>query len=183
QDNWNNPDMYYQQPQSGTTYGAQTYGSNAVAGSNNAYATNAQYAAGPAYVYQPMPPTNTLAVVAMVCSIFGVVSSVFLAGIGGIIMCYIARKQIRQTGERAEVWSISALWVVSICSVLWLLFWAAIVLSSLGMCALIFAAGASCSCAGESPRSPSRRFGASAFDDSGAPIRISARVRVHTPDD
>ncbi|HJA61955.1 MAG TPA: DUF4190 domain-containing protein [Candidatus Brevibacterium intestinavium] len=142
QDNWNNPDMYYQQPQSGTTYGAQTYGSNAVAGSNNAYAANAQYAAGPAYVYQPMPPTNTLAVVAMVCSIFGVVSSVFLAGIGGIIMGHIARKQIRQTGERGEGMAIAALWVGYIGTALWVLFWAVIVLFYLGMFALIFAAGA-----------------------------------------
>src|SRR5699024_5210743 len=95
QDNWNNPDMYYQQPQSGATYGSQSYGSNAVAGSNSAYAANAQYAAGSAYVYQPMPPTNTLAVVAMVCSIFGVVSSVFLAGIGGLLLGHMARTQIR----------------------------------------------------------------------------------------
>ena len=139
QNNWNNPDMYYQQPQSnaGSSYSAQSYSQN------NAYAANAQYAAGSAYVYQPMPPTNTLAVVAMVCSIFGVVSSVFLAGIGGIIMGHIARKQIRQTGERGEGMAIAALWVGYIGTALWVLFWAVIVLLYLGMFALIFAAGAS----------------------------------------
>src|SRR5699024_6091306 len=143
QDNWNNPDMYYQQPQSGTTYGAQTYGSNAVAGSNNAYAANAQYAPGPAYVYQPMPPTNSLAVVGMVCSIFGVVSSVFLAGIGGIIMGHIARKQIRQIGERGEGTAIAALRVGYIGTALWAPLWGVIVQLDLRLFARVLAGGGS----------------------------------------
>lgn len=119
QNNWDNPDMYYQQPQSNTggSYGAQSYGQN------NAYAANAQYAGGPGYVYQPLPPTNVLAIIGMCASILGVISSFFLLGIAGIVMGHIARKQIRERGERGDGMAIAALWVGYIGTALWVLFW------------------------------------------------------------
>ncbi|WP_166973287.1 DUF4190 domain-containing protein [Brevibacterium atlanticum] len=119
QNNWNNPDMYYQQPQSnaGGGYGAQSYGSNA------AYAANTQYAGGPGYVYQPLPPNNVLAIVGMCVSIFGFISSFFIAGIAGIIMGHIARRQIRERGERGDGMALAALWVGYIGTALWILFW------------------------------------------------------------
>ncbi|AZU01536.1 MULTISPECIES: DUF4190 domain-containing protein [Brevibacterium] len=136
QNNWNNPDMYYQQPQSnaGSSYSAQSYSQN------NAYAANAQYAGGPGYVYQQLPPTNVLAIVGMCASIFGVISSVFIGGIAGIIMGHIARKQIKERGERGDGMAIAALWVGYIGTILWILFWVFMILLYLGMFALIFAA-------------------------------------------
>ena len=136
QNNWNNPDMYYQQPQSnaGSSYSAQSYSPN------NAYAANAQYAGGPGYVYQQLPPTNVLAIVGMCASIFGVISSVFIGGIAGIIMGHIARKQIKERGERGDGMAIAALWVGYIGTILWILFWVFMILLYLGMFALIFAA-------------------------------------------
>ena len=136
QNNWNNPDMYYQQPQSnaGSSYSAQSYSQN------NAYAANAQYAGGPGYVYQQLPPTNVLAIVGMCASIFGVISSVFIGGIAGIIMGHIARKQIKDRGERGDGMAIAALWVGYIGTILWILFWVFMILLYLGMFALIFAA-------------------------------------------
>lgn len=132
QNNWNNPDMYYQQPQSNTggSYGAQSYNQN------SAYAANAQYAGGPGYVYQQLPPTNVLAIVGMCASIFGVISSIFIGGIAGIIMGHIARKQIRERGERGDGMAIAALWVGYIGTILWILFWVLYV----GVFVLIFGA-------------------------------------------
>lgn len=132
QNNWNNPDMYYQQPQSnaGSGYGAQSYGAN------GAYAANTQYAGGPGYVYQQLPPTNVLAIVGMCASIFGVISSFFIAGIAGIIMGHIARKQIRERGERGDGMAVAALWVGYIGTALWILFWVLYV----GVFVLIFGA-------------------------------------------
>ena len=136
QNNWNNPDMYYQQPQSnaGGSYGAQSYSQN------NAYAANAQYAGGPGYVYQPLPPTNVLAIIGMCASIFGFISSVFIGGIAGIIMGHIARKQIRERGERGDGMAIAALWVGYIGTALWVLFWVFMILVYVGLFAVLFAA-------------------------------------------
>ncbi|WP_169252985.1 DUF4190 domain-containing protein [Brevibacterium sp. 'Marine'] len=136
QNNWNNPDMYYQQPQSsaGGSYGAQSYSQN------SASAANAQYAGGPGYVYQPLPPTNVLAIVGMCASIFGFISSVFIGGIAGIIMGHIARKQIRERGERGDGMAIAALWVGYIGTALWVLFWVFMILLYVGLFAVLFAA-------------------------------------------
>lgn len=140
--NWNNPDMYYQQPQSGPATGSGYNNANANYGAasynpNAAYGANTQYAAagpGTAYGYQPLPPTNTLAIIALVASIFGVMSSVFISGIAGIIMGHIARKQIRQSGERGDGMAVAALWVGYIGTALWLLFWVGYV----GIMVLVF---------------------------------------------
>ncbi|MDN5587915.1 MAG: DUF4190 domain-containing protein [Brevibacterium sp.] len=140
QNNWNNPDMYYQQPQSGpatgsgynspgATYGAASYNPNA------AYGADAQYVGGgPGVVYQPLPPTNTLAIIALVGSIFGVMSSIFLAGIAGIVMGHMARKQIRQSGERGDGMAVAALWVGYVGTALWVLFW----VGYIGIMVLVF---------------------------------------------
>ena len=73
----------------GRSYGAQSYSQNP------GYAANTQYAGGPAYVYQPLPPNNVLAIIGMCASIFGFVSGVFIGGIAGVVMGHIARKQIK----------------------------------------------------------------------------------------
>ncbi|UVI35211.1 DUF4190 domain-containing protein [Brevibacterium spongiae] len=136
QNNWNNPDMYYQQPQSNGAgaYSAQSYSQNP------AYGANQQYAGGPSYVYQQLPPTNVLAIIGMCASIFGFVSSFFIGGIAGIIMGHIARKQIRERGERGDGMAVAALWVGYIGTALWILFWVFFALFYLGMFALLFAA-------------------------------------------
>jgi hypothetical protein len=136
QNNWNNPDMYYQQPQSnaGGSYGAQPYGSNAT------YAATTQYAGGPGYVYQPLPPNNALAIVALVCSIGGLTVMPILAGIAGIIMGHIAKKQIRETGERGDGMATAALWVGYIGTALLIAFILLFILIYVGMFALMFAA-------------------------------------------
>jgi hypothetical protein len=141
QNNWNNPDMYYQQPQSnsGGTYGAQSYGQNV------GYAANGQYAVAPGYVYQPLPPTNTLAIIALCASIVGVVSTIFLGGIAGIIMGHIARKQIRERGERGDGMAVGALWVGYIGAGLTILIWLFIFVIYFGLFALLFAVGAGAS--------------------------------------
>ena len=140
QNNWNNPDMYYQQPQSGAptgsgysnaNYGAASYNSN------TAYGANAQYAAGaPGYGYQPLAPTNTLAIIALVASIAGCIVVPILAGIAGVIMGHIARKQIRQTGERGDGMAVAALWIGYIGTALWILFWVVYI----GIFVLVFGA-------------------------------------------
>lgn len=152
QNNWNNPDMYYQQPQSGAAPGDGYGGSNAGYGHSSyntdpANSANAQYAgayangpgtqfAGPGstYVYQPLPPTNTMAIIALVASIFGVMSSFFLVGIAGIVMGHIARKQIRRSGERGDGMAVASLWVGYIGTGFWVLFWVAYV----GIAVLLF---------------------------------------------
>lgn len=157
QSNWNNPDMYYQQPQSGTGsnsgYGSNAGYSDSAYAANAAYGANAQYAAvnsyggsaqfagqGPVPGYQPLPPTNALAIIALVTSIFGVMSSVFIGGIAGIIMGHIARKQIRESGERGQGMTTAALWVGYVGTGLWVAVWAMILLAYAGMFALMFAA-------------------------------------------
>lgn len=140
QNNWNNPDMYYQQPQSGPAAGSGYNNANANYGAasynpNAAYGANAQYAGGaPTYVYQPLPPTNTLAIIGLVASIFCFMSSIFLAGIAGIIMGHMARKQIRQSGERGDGLAVAALWVGYISTAWWVLFWVVYV----GIMVLVF---------------------------------------------
>lgn len=121
QNNWNNPDMYYQQPQSGPP--ANSY---QPANAGSGYAASSYGSAGPGY--QPLPPNNTLAIIALVASIFGVVSSFFVAGIAGIVMGHIARKQIRERGERGDGMAVAALWVGYIGTALWILFWVVYVL-------------------------------------------------------
>ena len=61
-------------------------------------------------------------------------SSIFLAGIAGIIMGHIARKQIRQSGERGDGMAVAALWVGYVGTALWLLFWVGYV----GIMVLVF---------------------------------------------
>lgn len=152
QNNWNNPDMYYQQPRSGGAPGGGYGGSAAGYGHSSystetAYGPNAQYAGayangpsaqfagpGPTYVYQPLPPTSTLAIFALVASIFGVMSSFFLAGIAGIIMGHIARKQIPRNGERGDGIAVASLWVGYIGTAIWILFW----IGYIGIAVLLF---------------------------------------------
>lgn len=147
QSNWNNPEMYYQQPQSGSGsgYGAQTSYPNASYGVD---AQSAAFGADPrfagssqTYFYQPLPPTNSLAVVALVCSIAGLFMIPFIGGVAGVIMGHIAKKQISETGERGDGMVTGALWVGYTGTILWILGFLAIILFYLGMFALLFAVG------------------------------------------
>ncbi|MDN6159172.1 MAG: DUF4190 domain-containing protein [Brevibacterium sp.] len=94
-----------------------------------AYPHAAPYAAQPgfagpvAYIYQPIAPTNTVAIVGMVLSLVGVMSSFVPAGIAGIVMGHVARKQIRRRGERGDAMALTALWVGYLGTAFWLLFW------------------------------------------------------------
>ncbi|WP_231442331.1 DUF4190 domain-containing protein [Brevibacterium zhoupengii] len=75
------------------------------------------------YIYQPVAPTNSVAIVGMVLSLAAVMTSFVPAGIAGIIMGHIARKQIRQRGERGDAMALTALWVGYIGTGFWLIFW------------------------------------------------------------
>lgn len=134
QSNWNNPNMYYQQPQSST---AEHYGVQG-ANPNTPYGSNTQHTAvGPAYIYQPLPPNNTLAIIALVSSISGFFMFPIIGGIVGVIMGHMAKKQISETGERGEGMVTAALWVGYVGAGLWILGLLAIGLLYLGMFALI----------------------------------------------
>lgn len=75
------------------------------------------------YVYQPIAPTNTLAIVGMVLSLIGATTSFIPAGIAGIIMGHISRRQIRRQGERGDAMALTALWVGYLGTGFWVLFW------------------------------------------------------------
>ncbi|GAA1631218.1 MULTISPECIES: DUF4190 domain-containing protein [Brevibacterium] len=149
QNNWNNPDMYYQQPQSGQP--SNSYDPSGYQAANNQQVANYGSTYGPASYgsagvgYQQLAPTNTLAIIALVASIFGTVSGFFLASIAGIVMGHIARKQIRERGERGDGMAIAALWVGYIGTGIWILIGLFIIFIYFGVFALIFATGASAS--------------------------------------
>ncbi|MBM6589085.1 DUF4190 domain-containing protein [Brevibacterium sp. RIT 803] len=80
--------------------------------------------AGPiTYIYQPIAPTNTVAIIAMVLSLAGTMTSFVPAGLAGIVMGHIARRQIRQRGERGDAMALTALWVGYLGAGFWLIFW------------------------------------------------------------
>lgn len=78
------------------------------------------YVVAPAYVYRPIVPTNTLAIVGMILSIAAF--SFAPAAIVGIILGHIARRQIRRSGERGDGMAIAALWIGYLLTLFWLLF-------------------------------------------------------------
>lgn len=78
------------------------------------------YVVAPAYVYLPIVPTNTLAIVGMILSIAAF--SFAPAAIVGIILGHIARRQIRRSGERGDGMAIAALWIGYLLTLFWLLF-------------------------------------------------------------
>jgi hypothetical protein len=54
---------------------------------------------GYGYGYSPPPPNNGLAVASLICGVLGL-ALCQLAGIAALVMGYIARKRIRETGEQ-----------------------------------------------------------------------------------
>ncbi len=56
----------------------------------------------PYYYYPPAPPTNGLAIAAMVVSIVSIMSCPCPVGIVGALMGHSARRQIRERGESGE---------------------------------------------------------------------------------
>lgn len=78
------------------------------------------YAVAPAYVYRPIAPTNTLAIVGMILSIAAF--SIAPTAIVGVILGHIARRQIRRSGERGDGMAIAALWIGYLLTLFWLLF-------------------------------------------------------------
>lgn len=127
--NGSETDMYTRQlpaPSGSGTSGHSPYGGYP---NNATYPNAAPYAAQPgfvgpvAYIYQPIAPTNTVAIIGMVLSLAGMMSSFVPAGIAGIVMGHIARKQIRQRVERGDAMALTALWVGYLGTAFWLLFW------------------------------------------------------------
>ncbi|GAA1552570.1 DUF4190 domain-containing protein [Brevibacterium picturae] len=96
---------------------------------NAAFPNSAPYAAHPGfagpvtYIYQPIAPTNTVAIIGMVLSLVAALTSFVPAGIVGIVMGHVARKQIRQRGERGDAMAVTALWVGYLGTGFWLIFW------------------------------------------------------------
>ncbi|WP_193073225.1 DUF4190 domain-containing protein [Brevibacterium sp. FME37] len=88
-----------------------------------AYGPNPGFAGLVTYVYQPIVPTNTLAIIGMVMSLIGAFTSFVPAGIVGIVMGHVARKQIRQRGERGDAMAVTALWAGYLGVGFWLIFW------------------------------------------------------------
>lgn len=74
-------------------------------------------------IYQPLAPTNTVAIIGMVLSFAGFMTSFVPVGIAGIVMGHIARTQIRRRGERGDPMALTALWVGYLGVGFWLLFW------------------------------------------------------------
>lgn len=89
--------------------------------SGNRVSGHPNYGGPVTYVYQPVAPTNTLAIVGMVLSLTGAITSFFPAGIAGIIMGHISRRQIRRQGERGDAMALTALWVGYLGTGFWLL--------------------------------------------------------------
>ncbi|MGO2862967.1 MAG: DUF4190 domain-containing protein [Brevibacterium sp.] len=114
-------------PTAGSAYsGASAYnGDSPFKGSSSNYmslpgAGLQPYAIAPAYVYRPITPTNTLAIVGMILSIAAF--SFAPAAIVGIILGHIARRQIRRSGERGDGMAIAALWIGYLLTLFLLLF-------------------------------------------------------------
>ncbi len=69
------------------------------------------------YTYQPSPPTNGLAIASLIASILGLVNFLPIIGsIAGLIMGYMAKKQIEESmgasgGEGIAKWGIILGWV------------------------------------------------------------------------
>ncbi|MCD1285582.1 DUF4190 domain-containing protein [Brevibacterium sp. GP-SGM9] len=102
-------------PTAGSTFnGASSYNMSMPA------AAIQPYAIAPAYVYRPIAPTNTLAIVGMILSIAAF--SFAPAAIVGIILGHIARRQIRRSGERGDGMAVAALWIGYLLTLFWLLF-------------------------------------------------------------
>jgi len=64
----------------------------------------------------PAPKTNTLAIVALVCA-------VFCFPLIGAVLGYVARNQIRESGEGGEGLATAAIYVGVIFTVLYALYW------------------------------------------------------------
>ncbi|HCG55546.1 MULTISPECIES: DUF4190 domain-containing protein [Brevibacterium] len=121
--------MHTRQLPASSGYGASDRSPYGGAASNGGFPNNAAYVANPgwagpvAYVYQPIAATNTVAIIGMVLALAGALSSFIPAGIAGIVMGHIARKQIRQRGERGDAMALTALWVGYLSAGFWALFW------------------------------------------------------------
>lgn len=121
--------MYTRQLPAGGGIGASGHSPYGGYPNNGAYPTSTPYGANPGfagpvtYIYQPIAPTNTVAIIGMVLSLAGMLTSFIPAGIAGIVMGHIARKQIRQRGERGDSMALTALWVGYLGTGFWLLFW------------------------------------------------------------
>lgn len=99
------------------------YGRNPGFGPHSGLGPSSGFAGPVTYIYQPIAPTNTVAIVGMVLSLAGVMTSFIPAGIAGIIMGHIARKQICQRGERGDTMALTALWAGYLGTAFWLIIW------------------------------------------------------------
>ncbi|AZL06651.1 hypothetical protein CXR24_14455 [Brevibacterium aurantiacum] len=127
--NRSEPDMYTRQlPASGgnaasahSNYGG--YPGYSAQPNPAAYGANPGFVGPVTYIYQPIAPTNSVAIVGMVLALAGVMTSFIPAGIVGIIKGHIARKQIRQRGERGDAMALTALWAGYLGTAFWVIVW------------------------------------------------------------
>lgn len=103
---------------------------------------NRQIAGPVTYIYRPLAPTNTVAVIGMVLSLTGFMTSFVPIGIVGIVMGHIARRQIRQRGERGDPMALTALWAGYLGVGFWLLFWGLYLAVAVFAIMMVAAAGA-----------------------------------------
>jgi hypothetical protein len=61
------------------------------------------------YPYAVSPPTNTLAVISLVCGLASFVVLPLIAGVVAVVTGHIARGQIRQTGEDGSGFALAGL--------------------------------------------------------------------------
>lgn len=68
----------------------------------------------------PVPPTNTLAIIALVASLAGLLT--WISSIAGIVCGHIARRQIQRTGEQGSGMALAGLIVgysIAVLGILW----------------------------------------------------------------
>lgn len=106
-------------------YGSQPYGSQSSYdsqpyGSQGGYgAASDPYASGYAGGMSPQPPQNTMALVALIMSLVGLVTGI--TAVVGIILGHIAKSQIKRTGESGDTMATWALIVGYVLVGLWVL--------------------------------------------------------------
>jgi uncharacterized membrane protein len=83
----------------------------------------------PPRYYTPAPRTNTLAIIALVLSLSGLLTCI--TAIIGLILGYVARREITRTGEAGDGIALAAIiigWIITIATVLLTLGWLALVI-------------------------------------------------------
>jgi hypothetical protein len=126
--NWSDPSWPQQQP----GYQDQAYAVSGQPAPDPAYAVSGQPAPMyPGYGYQPQvaaPPTNGLAIAALVCSLAGIATCI--SAPVGAILGHVARKQIRERGEGGDGMALAGIivgWILTGLMVLLIAFYVVVI--------------------------------------------------------